>query len=292
MKIAPILLLLSVVGSAAAAAPARDPAMSASLFRLWGKALKPAPGQAEPIGSYSAGCLAGAAELPQDGPGYSVMRLSRKRYFGHPELITYIQDLGATLKAEGMPLLLVGDLGRPRGGPMLSGHASHQIGLDVDLWYHLSHKRPSKKDRERWGATNLVKKDGKMHRLWTDQQRKLVRLAASAESVDRIFVHAGIKRDLCQKFPDAPWLGKLRPWWGHADHLHVRLKCPAGSAECQAQDALPAGDTGCGTELAWWFSDEAREEGAKKSAAHAGRQFPALPESCGRLVAEFQGVKK
>ena len=31
--------------------------------------------------------------------------------------------------------LLIGDMSQPRGGPMLNGHSSHQIGLDVDIWF-------------------------------------------------------------------------------------------------------------------------------------------------------------
>jgi hypothetical protein len=30
--------------------------------------------------------------------------------------------------------LYIGDISQPRGGPMTSGHASHQIGLDADIW--------------------------------------------------------------------------------------------------------------------------------------------------------------
>jgi murein endopeptidase len=29
--------------------------------------------------------------------------------------------------------LLIGDMSQPRDGPMLYGHSSHQIGLDVDI---------------------------------------------------------------------------------------------------------------------------------------------------------------
>ena len=55
----------------------------------------------------------------------------------------------------------------------------------------------------------------------------------------------------------APWLARVRPWWSHHDHFHVRLKCPGDSPLCQSQDPLPA-DAGCGAALAWWFSDDAQ----------------------------------
>ena len=39
------------------------------------------------------------------------------------------------LRREGVwPGFLVGDISQPRGGPMFTGHASHQIGLDADVW--------------------------------------------------------------------------------------------------------------------------------------------------------------
>jgi penicillin-insensitive murein endopeptidase len=53
---------------------------------------------------------------------------------------------------------------------------------------------------------------------------------------------------------DRSVLGKLRPWYGHDDHFHVRLDCPAGEASCKDQDPPPA-DVGCGAELDYWFTD-------------------------------------
>ena len=297
MRLAPILLralaalsALSSLPSQALESPAPAPtataAESAAQFRLWAKAKAPTLSGARAIGSYSAGCVAGAQALPLDGPGYAVMRPARLRYYGHPELLAYIEGLAERLQKERMPLLLVGDMGRPRGGPTLSGHLSHQIGLDVDLWYHLSKQRPNARARERWGASHLVLPNGTLSRLWTADTRKLVELAASAPEVDRIFVHAALKRDLCKRAPGAAWLAKLRPWWGHDDHLHVRLHCPEASAECQAQEPVNNPEH-CGRELDWWFSAEARAEAAKKSAG-PGRVFPLLPAACQALVAEYE----
>lgn len=282
--IASFLLLSLTIPSFAAPEPAAVD--HKALFRLWERAKTPLPGKSEAIGSYSAGCLAGAEKLPVDGPGYSVMRLSRSRYYGHPNLIRYLENLSATTKKAGLKNLLIGDLGRPRGGPMISGHASHQVGLDVDIWYRLSDKRPTKKERETWSASNLVTKEGRVGKGWGPDQRKLVELAAQDENVERIFVHAAIKKDLCVAYKDAAWLYKLRPWWNHADHLHVRLKCPGGSEQCTKQEPLVASNTGCGSEIDWWFSQEAKDEWAKKQASH-GREFPVLPSSCENLVTEF-----
>jgi penicillin-insensitive murein endopeptidase len=84
----------------------------------------------------------------------------------------------------------------------------------------------------------------------------LIRRAALDPAVSRIFVHPGIKQALCRNAGDErAWLAKVRPWWGHDSHFHVRLGCPKGEPLCHDQDPPPAGD-GCGAELAWWFTDE------------------------------------
>lgn len=255
-------------------------------FQLWEKDRDPFPGDSSAIGAHSAGCLAGAEKLPLEGVGYSVMKLSRKRYFGHPTLIGYIQDLGKRAKEEKLPNLLIGDLGRSRGGPMISGHASHQSGLDVDIWFRMEKRKPNKKDKERWSAPSYVTKDGtQVTKAWTKQHRKLIELAAQSPEVDRIFVHAAIKKDFCNTHQDAPWLHKIRPWWGHDDHLHVRLKCPDGSPDCLGQEAIDVAATQCGEELDWWFSMEAKEEREKKRENH-GRVFPNLPKVCEQMVAD------
>ena len=64
------------------------------------------------------------------------MRLSRNRNWGHPMLVELVKKLAIEAKAyDGWPGLLVGDLSQPRGGPMLTGHRSHQMGLDADIWF-------------------------------------------------------------------------------------------------------------------------------------------------------------
>lgn len=288
MKIQLALFALAISSSAQAA---ESPLDHRALFKLWEQAVEPSTASAEAIGSYSAGCLAGATKLAIDGEGYSVMRLSRLRNFGHPTLVSYLEDLGKRSRKAGLPRLMIGDLGRPRGGPMASGHASHQTGLDVDIWYDFAGKKaPSRKERETRGASSYVNRDGSIKKSWGDKQRRLLEIAASSDSVDRIFVHAGIKRDLCQKMPDAPWLGKLRPWWGHDDHLHVRLKCPAGSVNCEAQDSIAELGPQCGKELEWWFSAEAREEWNKKKGS-IGRVFPALPAACDSVLNQMHADK-
>jgi penicillin-insensitive murein endopeptidase len=230
--------------------------------RRFGMAATPSPGKAHAIGFYSRGCLAGGAMLPPDGPTWQVMRLSRNRNWGHPALIRFMEAFAAKVPATiGWPGILVGDMGQPRGGPMLTGHASHQIGLDADIWLKpMPQTRLSASAREEVSSTNVVANDWNDvdPRRWTPQHMALLKTAASFRQVERIFVNPAIKRALCRDAgQDRGWLAKIRPMYGHNYHFHVRLTCPRGETACRRQAAPPKSD-GCGKELDWWFSEEAR----------------------------------
>jgi penicillin-insensitive murein endopeptidase len=231
--------------------------------------------------------------LPVSGPGYEVLHLGRNRRYGHPELVAFVKRLGATAKAKKLGLLVVGDLSQPRGGPTPSGHRSHQTGLDVDLGYaapmgvragHLSAA-----DRERLGPVVVV--DLKTHLAtpaWKPKTVALLAAAAADPAVDRIFVNPAVKRMLCDgQTRKAPWAGRIRPWWGHHDHFHVRLKCPEGSPACLPQDPPP--DDGCGPSLGWWFGSDAEATRDKKKQADVDAG-PKVPEACSALLTPPAGV--
>jgi penicillin-insensitive murein endopeptidase len=111
----------------------------------------------------------------------------------------------------------------------------------------------------------------------------LLAIAAADPAVDRIFVDPGIKRIMCEGAnAKAPWQSKLRPWWNHHDHFHVRLACPADSPLCVPQDPPP--NDGCGAPLAWWFSDDATATRARKKEAAAAAPEPELPAACADLL--------
>jgi penicillin-insensitive murein endopeptidase len=226
---------------------------------LFGRARDPAPIESEPVGFYSKGCLAGGEELPVNGPNWQVMRLSRNRNWGHPALIAFLTHFAPTAaEASGWPGILIGDMSQPRGGPMLTGHASHQIGLDVDIWLTpMPARELSRAEREEMSATNMVREDGLdvIPGLWTPSHLAVVRAAAQDPAVQRIFVNAAIKRAMCRVAAGEPWMRKVRPYYSHNYHFHVRLFCPRGAESCRDQDPTPTGD-GCDASLAWWFSDE------------------------------------
>ncbi|CAN5307738.1 penicillin-insensitive murein endopeptidase [soil metagenome] len=222
---------------------------------LFGKVEVPTEGKPRPIGSYAKGCMAGAEALPLDGPNWQVMRLSRNRNWGQPELIDYIKKFSSDAAKDGWPGLLIGDMAQPRGGPMATGHASHQIGLDTDIWFvPMPAESMSRDEREKKAAVSLLM-SGRLTvdpAKWSAQFPRLLERAVSYPEVARVFVSAAIKQQLCETAStERAWLRKLRPWCGHDDHFHVRLNCPPGIAGCDDQAPPPPGD-GCG-ELASWF---------------------------------------
>lgn len=254
----------------------------------WARQITPtADSVSQSIGTFTSGCLSGAAALPTSGTGYQVMRLSRNRVYGHTTLIQFIQQLGQVATDRQLGTLLIGDLGQARGGPTLSGHRSHQTGLDVDIWFLLSRQLDNRlltaNERETWSAPSVVNltTDTVDYRQWTDDHEKILEAAASHPEVDRIFVNPSIKQELCNRksASAAGWLRKIRPWWKHDDHFHVRLKCPDGNLHCQGQPPLPDGD-GCDAGLAWWFSEEAKTPSKPTKPAPP----PPLPALCEQVL--------
>jgi penicillin-insensitive murein DD-endopeptidase len=228
--------------------------------KLFGRQKDAADLSAKAIGTYARGCLSGAKAIPINGESWQVMRLSRNRMWGHPSLISLLEDLGTKAKASGeWNGLLVGDISQPRGGPMLTGHASHQIGLDADIWLTPMPDRVlSQTERENISAVLMTKNRSEINpKVWTTNQAKIIRRAALYNQVARIFVHPPIKAELCKwATGDRSWLAKVRPMFGHNYHFHIRMKCPSGVAGCKDQwTPKPKDGTGCGEELAYWMSD-------------------------------------
>ncbi|RMD89538.1 MAG: penicillin-insensitive murein endopeptidase, partial [Alphaproteobacteria bacterium] len=221
---------------------------------LFGRLTTPSPQPPSAVGSYARGCLAGAERLPETGPTWAAMRLSRNRNWGHPELIAFVKRLSAFAATQpGWAGLYVGDMSQPRGGPMLTGHRSHQIGLDVDIWM-LPPKRLDLSAEERESLSSISTRRAKgayVNENWTAQHHAIIRAAAQDPAVARIFVFPGAKVRMCRdETGERSWLRKVRPWWGHHYHFHVRLKCPEGSTACADQPPPPPGD-GCAEAEGW-----------------------------------------
>ncbi|MGA7457099.1 MAG: penicillin-insensitive murein endopeptidase [Methyloceanibacter sp.] len=267
--------------------------------QLFGAAPGPAPLAARSIGGYAKGCLAGGVSLPINGPDWQVMRLSRNRNWGNPRLLDYLERLASDARAlDDWPGLLVGDMSQPRGGPMLTGHTSHQIGLDADIWLTpMPDHIMTPQEREDMSAVSMLKDPFSVDpSIFTLAHVKLIRRAASYPQVARIFVHPAIKKALCQMAPqvgkDTSWLGKVRPWWNHHYHFHIRLTCPPGSEGCENQKPA-SGDNGCGQELTNWYAMLKKSAiemakppvpGAKPWVGKPPLTMAQLPKECGTVL--------
>src|SRR5205823_13395812 len=269
----PLLISLTVGGSPALAqdkgtvdtkplpplANPNDPKIGAKeLFAR--KYLPAAADKPRVVGFYAHGCIAGAEGLPINGDAWQVMRLSRNRYWGHPDLVALVKRLAAKAHNEaGWHGILVGDMSQPRGGPMFTGHASHQVGLDADIWLTpMPGRKLSRNEREEMSAVMMVRGD----RLdidpqaWTPNHLTVIRAAAQEPRVQRIFVNAAIKKALCREASgDRRWLSKIRPMYGHDYHFHIRMKCPSGNGECESQPDPTEGEGCRAADLAYWFKD-------------------------------------
>jgi penicillin-insensitive murein endopeptidase len=270
--------------------PLANPGSPKTLAKeLFARKTTPLPGIARSIGTYNDGCLAGAVELPITGPGWQVMRVSRNRYWGNPTLVDFIERLAGSAKKIGWHGILIGDMSQARGGPMFTGHTSHQIGLDVDIWFTPAPDHElSREEREFNLAQSMVAEDRRDidPKVWTHAHTEVVRAAAEDGVVSRIFVNPAIKKALCREAgAHRAWLAKVRSWWYHDHHFHVRLSCPSGSAECKEQPSPPA-DDGCGHELDYWIKNAQlvpKEPPAAQPPKHA-ITLSGMPPACRGVV--------
>ena len=176
---------------------------------------------------------------------------------------------------------------------MPSGHASHQNGLDADVMFKgiglKGNLLLNETQREQFKPQSVLNQSFTAldPQKWHPEHGQVLRAAARFARVERIFVHPLIKRTLCRQFAGQTWLYKIRPWWGHYQHFHIRLACPADSPNCVSQPEPPF-KTGCGEDLNWWFSDDARQVPAKKKERSKHPQRPSLPPQC----LEVLGIEK
>jgi len=263
-----------------------DPNLPAK--QLFGRKDEPALMPPRAIGAYSHGCLAGAQMLPVTGPTWQAMRLSRNRNWAHPEMIKLIERISAKVPKFGWPGLLVGDLTQPRGGPMMNGHASHQIGLDADVWFTpMPDHELSREEREDMMATNLVNDtwDDVRPEIWSPAYIALLKTVAEEPQVERVLVNYAIKKALCRDVKgDRRWLGKMRIVFGHNYHFHIRIKCPADSPECHP-DSPPPNYDDCSENVGYWsFHDRFRPKPQLPGPPGHQKTLAELPPMCRQVL--------
>ena len=269
---------------------------------LFGAKSAPTKQQSQPHGSYAKGCLAGAEQLPETGSTWQAMRLSRNRNWGHPQTIAFLKDLSVQAAEQpGWAGLYIGDISQPRGGPMLSGHQSHQLGLDADVWlYQPTRLDLSRSERESLSSTSVRSSDKRtLTGYWQKSHMKIIRAAAKDPRVDRIFITAPAKIWMCKNAgSDRKWLQKVRPYWGHHYHFHVRMKCPPDAKGCITQtptvSQLSKGGDGCDETLNWWVTAALKpppkpdpnkpKKPVKKKRGARDYVMADLPQQCQRVL--------
>ena len=232
-------------------------------YALFKKEKLPSNQKLNSIGSYSKGCLAGGIELPESGNTWQAMRLSRKRNWGHQNTLNFVRELSQYASSlDGWKGLYIGDISQSRGGPFEDGHVSHQIGLDVDIWMLPAKNLDlSTNSRETLSSISIKRPNNRnVNENWSKQHIKILKKAAQNPLVDRIFVTAVAKINMCEnENEDKSWLRKIRPWYGHDTHFHVRLKCPKNSTDCIKQiptvNELSDNHYGCDETLNWWVTE-------------------------------------
>jgi penicillin-insensitive murein endopeptidase len=277
----PVYRLAAALMCAAAIVSTQPAAAGDPLAKIaFGAEKLPAAGPAQSIGFYSKGCFEGGVGLPLEGPHWEVMRPSRNRRWGHPTLIRVLERLARDGTKVGWNGLLIGDIS--------TGHASHQIGLDADIWFTpMPEGGYTPQQRETVSAVSVLKPNS-LHvddRRWTPAYEGILKMAASYPEIERILVHPGVKEKLCDTVKgDRSWLRKIRPFWGHDDHFHIRIGCQPGSPLCKEQ--WQPKDEGCDKSLAWWFTEEPwRPAKNPQPKARDIMRLSALPKACLSVLA-------
>lgn len=255
--------------------------------RLFAARPTPSAHAPHPIGAASRGCIAGAVKLPETGSTWQGMRLSRNHHWGHPETLAFVVRLSREAVRAGWKGLYVGDIGQARGGPV-PGHDSHQIGLDVDIWMLPPQRlNLTRAERESLSSISVKSADERsVNANWTLAHHAILEAAARDPKVERIFVTAPAKLAMCAAAPrrDRAWLGKIRPWWSHDYHFHVRLRCPTGTTACRNPDPIPPGD-GC-AEAVWWVTEalERPDPNAPPPKPKEPLRLADLPAQCAQVL--------
>jgi penicillin-insensitive murein endopeptidase len=244
-------------------------------------------------GGYAKGCLAGGEELPETGATWQAMRLSRNRNWAHPEMVDMVKKLSrVAARQPGWNGLYVGDMSQPRGGPMLTGHRSHQSGLDADIWMlPAKNLNLSAKEREAISSISTRRSKGAFtNGSWTRAHHEIIKAAAKDKRTERVFVFPGAKVKMCaDEKGNKAWLRKVRPWYGHHYHFHIRLACPKGARGCKSQNPPPAGN-GC-ADAQKWVDDilnppapKPRNPNAPKPKPRREYKVADLPQQCTNVL--------
>jgi murein endopeptidase len=214
---------------------------------------KPSSESAASRGAPSNGHVEGAVSLTE-GPAVRVLpKRHRERClsWATPRLVAALERAGRVVQKgiAGSPALMVGNLGRARGGSLAPFSKSHQAGRDGDLaFYALDDQGPvALEDLERFGR-DLKSVDGKL-RFDVARNWALVAALVSDESIELkwLFVSAGLRAALLAQGKKvhasaavmataARVLHQPSDAPPHDDHFHVRIVCTADERDAGCED--------------------------------------------------------
>jgi len=204
------------------------------------------------IGFYSKGELKFADKMASESTHHIKLFLPRNRGFGTLMLINIAMEASSILNAN-FPAgerVQFGDMSNKDGG-FLSGHNSHQNGLDVDVSYmRMDYREQDQFDIDGFDE-NFVIKNILSPNFDMERNLFIFKSLVSTNKVNRIFVDQVIKNAICehvikigQRELYRETLRRLRHWPNHLNHFHLRLVCPSDSSKCEEQTPPPDGD-GC-----------------------------------------------
>jgi len=183
--------------------------------------------------------------------GFEIIYPGRKNYYSTDDMKNVVIAMGQfNQKYMNGYAVSIGDLSSQKGG-QLGRHASHQMGLDADIAYYFDDRSIQK------GLVDAVGAKKPIRSFMAEEQWALFKAMVAQGNVDRIFIHAVLKKELCNIATRTGELKSgehdslafnvmrvLRPEPNHDDHFHLRLKCSTAQPRCR-QMAPPAKASGC-----------------------------------------------
>jgi len=177
---------------------------------------------------------------------------------------------------------------------MITGHASHQVGLDADIWLT---PMPAREFTPRRARRNVGDHGGRGRPARPGSIPRCGRRVTSRSSRRRLrtrwcsgYSSTPPSRRHCAARPAAA----IAPGWrkcgrggGHDYHFHVRLRCPGDSPECKSQPPAGGGD-GCGKDPSIIGSPTPCCTPSRRRCREApkpGKPMSSLPPACRAVLA-------
>ena len=180
---------------------------------------------------------------------------------------------------------------------MLTGHASHQVGLDADIWLtpmpdaRADARRSARRCRRpMWcaptGTTSIRRSGRPAHVAIIKAAARETRRSSASSSMRR-----SRRRSAATPAATAPGSQGAARCGGTTITSTSAWAVRAASRDCEPQAPVPPGD-GCGKELDWWFRDAIIKQppapkpkpGRQAEAEARGMTMADLPPACRQVL--------